>query len=135
MSETFRPWNVDQVWLFPPSVQEFVPAKHSAHFVRETVRTALDLGSIFVSYGEERQRIEPIRTQEWNRVLDSDILRHGVISSGGANRRLLHCEFADYATFKFPPPARRDQLRRRYHTRDEAFPIPVLTRFLSLPKG
>jgi len=55
------------------------------------------------------QRIEPIRTQEWNRVLDSDILRHGVISSGGANRRLLRCEFGDYATFKFPPPARRDQ--------------------------
>jgi len=32
---------------------------------------------------------QPIRTQQWNLGLDSDILRHGVISSGGANRRVL----------------------------------------------
>ena len=54
MSKTFRAWNVDQVWLFPPSVQDFVPAKHVAHFVRETVRTDLDLGAIFACYSEER---------------------------------------------------------------------------------
>jgi hypothetical protein len=34
------------------------------------------------------QRIKPIRTQQWNLGLDRDILRHGVISSGGANRRV-----------------------------------------------
>jgi transposase len=54
MGKTFRPWNVDQVWLFPPSVQDFVPARHVAHFVRETVRTDLDLGAIFACYSEER---------------------------------------------------------------------------------
>jgi transposase len=54
MSKTFRPWDVDQVWLFPPSVRDFVPAKHVAHFVRETVRGDLDLGAIFASYEEER---------------------------------------------------------------------------------
>ena len=54
MSKTFRPWNVDQVWLFPPSVQDFVPAKHVAHFIRETVRTELDLEAIFACYREER---------------------------------------------------------------------------------
>ncbi len=54
MSKTFRAWNVDQVWLFPPSVRDFVPAKHVAHFVRETVRTELDLKAIFASYTEER---------------------------------------------------------------------------------
>ena len=54
MSKTFRPWNVDQVWLLPPSVQDFVPAKHVAHFVRETVRSELDLAAILASYGEER---------------------------------------------------------------------------------
>jgi len=54
MSKTFRPWDVDQVWLFPPSVQDFVPAKHVAHFVRETVRGDLDLSAIFASYEEER---------------------------------------------------------------------------------
>jgi hypothetical protein len=55
------------------------------------------------------QRIKPIRTQEWNLVRDRDILRHGVISSGDANCRVLRCELGDYATFKFPPPVRRDR--------------------------
>jgi transposase len=54
MSKTFRPWDVDQAWLLPPSVQDFVPARHVAHFVRETVRSELDLAAIFASYEEER---------------------------------------------------------------------------------
>jgi len=54
MSKTFRPWDVEQHWLLPPSVDELVPAWHVAHFVRETVREELDLGAIFAAYTEER---------------------------------------------------------------------------------
>src|SRR3981189_3576598 len=54
MSKSFRDWNVDQVWLLPPSINDFVPADHVAHFVRDTVRTALDLGLIYRSYRSER---------------------------------------------------------------------------------
>jgi transposase len=54
MSKSFREWNVDQVWLLPPSVNDFVPADHVAHFVRDTVRTGLDLGPIHRSYRSER---------------------------------------------------------------------------------
>lgn len=54
MSKSFRAWDVDQRWLLPPSVQEFVPAGHVAHFVRETVREHLDLSAIMAEYGEER---------------------------------------------------------------------------------
>jgi transposase len=54
MSKTFRPWDVDQQWLLPPSVDEFVPAGHVAHFVRDTVRDGLDLSAIMSSYDEER---------------------------------------------------------------------------------
>jgi transposase len=54
MSKTYRPWDVEQRWLLPPSVQELVPAGHVAHFVRETVREELDLGAIFAAYTEER---------------------------------------------------------------------------------
>jgi transposase len=54
MSKTFRPWDVDQIWLLPASVQDFVPAGHIAHFVREVVRTGLDLSAILASYDEER---------------------------------------------------------------------------------
>jgi transposase len=54
MSKTFRPWDVEQHWLLPPSVQELVPAGHVAHFVRETVRESLDLSAIFAAYPQER---------------------------------------------------------------------------------
>jgi transposase len=54
MSKTFRPWDVDQIWLLPPSVQDFVPAGHLAHFVREVVCDGLDLSAIVALYGEER---------------------------------------------------------------------------------
>ena len=38
MSKVFRPWDVEEVWLFPASVQDYVPAGHIAHLVRDTVR-------------------------------------------------------------------------------------------------
>jgi hypothetical protein len=43
MSKTFLPWDVDQEWLLPPSINDFVPAGHIAHFIRDTVRETLDL--------------------------------------------------------------------------------------------
>jgi transposase len=54
MSKVFRPWNVDEVWLFPASVQDFVPPGHIAHLIRETVREGLDLKAILSQYDEER---------------------------------------------------------------------------------
>lgn len=50
MSDTFRPWDVDQEWLLPPSVRELVPAGHVAHFVRDLVREELDLSAILDQY-------------------------------------------------------------------------------------
>jgi transposase len=54
MSKTFRPWPVDQAQLLPPSVSDFVPAGHVAHFVRELVREQLDLSAITETYSELR---------------------------------------------------------------------------------
>jgi transposase len=45
---------VDQVWLLPPSVHDFVPAGHPAHLVRELVRAELDLSAILADYDEAR---------------------------------------------------------------------------------
>ena len=58
MSKTFRAWDVDQVWLLPPSVHDFVPAGHPAHLVRELVRTELDLAAIVAPY-EREERGQP----------------------------------------------------------------------------
>ena len=54
MDKTFRAWEVDQVWLLPPSVQEMVPDGHLAHLVRDTVRETLDLSEILDTYTEDR---------------------------------------------------------------------------------
>jgi hypothetical protein len=39
MSKPYRSWAVDQVFLLPPSVQDFVPSEHPCHFVRDLVHT------------------------------------------------------------------------------------------------
>lgn len=65
MSKTFRPWLVDQPQLLPPSVQDFVPAGHVAHFIREMVREALDLSAILDTYGEARGYQSPTEERAW----------------------------------------------------------------------
>jgi hypothetical protein len=54
MNKTFRPWQVDQSLLLPPSVHDFVPADHPSHFVRALVCEDLDLSAIIDSYDEAR---------------------------------------------------------------------------------
>ncbi|MFQ5939642.1 MAG: IS1182 family transposase [Alphaproteobacteria bacterium] len=54
MSKKFRPWQVDDVLLLPPSVTDFVPAGHFSHFVRDLVREQLDLSAITGAYREDR---------------------------------------------------------------------------------
>ena len=45
MAKTFRSWDVEQSWLLPASVHDFVPSGHQAHFVRDTVREGRDLSA------------------------------------------------------------------------------------------
>ena len=54
MAKKFRPWQVDDVLLLPPSVTDFVPAGHFSHFVRDVVRERLDLSAITGDYREAR---------------------------------------------------------------------------------
>ena len=54
MSKTFREWNVEQPMMFPPTVLEFVPLGHLAHFVRNLVLEQLDLKKIMGRYRESR---------------------------------------------------------------------------------
>ncbi len=52
MSKTFRAWDVDQAWLLPPSIHEFVPAGHPAHLVRDVVCESLEPSAILSVYGK-----------------------------------------------------------------------------------
>ncbi len=54
MTKSFRPWRVNEAWLLPPSVQEFVPEGHAAHLVRDIVTEELDLSAILSPYTEPR---------------------------------------------------------------------------------
>jgi hypothetical protein len=50
MSKYFRPWNIDETLLLPPSVQDFVPKDHISRFIVGLVRESLDLKEITGSY-------------------------------------------------------------------------------------
>ncbi|MBI4002876.1 MAG: transposase [Nitrospira defluvii] len=54
MAKTFKSWDVDQLVLLLPSIQELVPAGHLAHFVRDLVRDSLDVSAILKTYTENR---------------------------------------------------------------------------------
>ncbi len=47
MSKTYRAWEVDQGWLLPASIHDFVATDHPAHLVREIVRGELDADSLY----------------------------------------------------------------------------------------
>lgn len=51
--KTFRPYQPDQVLLLPPSLRDWLPQDHLAHFVSEIVEQ-LDLSDIYRAYREER---------------------------------------------------------------------------------
>jgi transposase len=54
MAKIFRDWDIEQLMMFPPSVEDFVPKGHLVHFVRNTTLEALDLSAILNCYSEER---------------------------------------------------------------------------------
>lgn len=54
MAKKFRTYSVEQTYLFPPSVKDFVPEDHLSHFIRDLVAEELDLGEILSDYKEER---------------------------------------------------------------------------------
>lgn len=50
MKSRFQQWNHQDTFLFPPSVDEFLPDDHLCYFVRDLVVESLDLSSIYASY-------------------------------------------------------------------------------------
>lgn len=53
MSRTFRNWEPDQTWLFPPSPREWLPESHLVYFLLD-VSTQIDITSIVSSYDSDK---------------------------------------------------------------------------------
>ena len=59
MGKTYRAWDVDQDWLLPASVHDFVACDHPAHLIREMARRELDLSAIMATYERELRGFPP----------------------------------------------------------------------------
>lgn len=55
MGLPFRPEERDQVLLFPPSIDEYLPAEHPARFMLELTRQLHDQGKLDVFYADYRE--------------------------------------------------------------------------------
>ena len=88
MAKTFREWNVEQSWLLPPSVMDFVPPDHVAHFVRDTVREQLDLSEIISPYEQEERGYPP-----YHPVMMTALLLYAYCQGVYSSRRIARgCE-------------------------------------------
>lgn len=54
VDKRFRMFDPHQVYLMPPSLDEWLPEEHLARFVADLVDEVLDLGPILASYTEKR---------------------------------------------------------------------------------
>src|SRR3954470_2526351 len=54
MGKTFREWNPEQSFLFPPAPMDFVSKDELVCFIRSLVVEQLDLSQILAQYQEER---------------------------------------------------------------------------------
>ena len=52
ITKTFRSYDTSQMFLLPPSLDEWLPEDHSARFISEVVEELLDLDGIYASYVE-----------------------------------------------------------------------------------
>ncbi len=58
MSKTYRPYDPDQMFLMPPSVKDWLPTGHLAHFITDLVE-GLDLSTITGVYEREERGFPP----------------------------------------------------------------------------
>jgi len=58
MSKTYRPWNPNQQYLLPPSVQDWLPENDLVYFLLDTVNE-LDISAITQKYEQEKRGFPP----------------------------------------------------------------------------
>lgn len=85
--KTYRPYQPDQSFLLPPSLQDWLPAGHLAYFVDDTVEQ-LDLQALYADYEGERRGAPP-----YHPALLVKVLLYGYCKGLPSSRRLARaCE-------------------------------------------
>ena len=92
MSKHFRPWNIDQTLLLPPSVQDFVSKDHVSRFIVGLARESLDLRAITGSY------VSGLGQPPFDPRMMVALLLHGYASGLYSSRRIARacCERNDF---------------------------------------
>src|SRR3989441_12978277 len=87
MAKTYRPYVPEQDLLLPPSLREWLPEDHLAHFVSDLV-DHLDLSAITAVYEDEERGYPPYHPVMLTKVLGYAYCV-GVFSSRRIQRRLV----------------------------------------------
>ncbi len=91
MSKTYRPYEPDQMFLMPPSLKEWLPAGHLAHFVSDVVE-ALDLSTITSVYEQEERGYPP-----YHPVMMTRLLVYGYCVGVASSRKIARHAVEDVA--------------------------------------
>jgi len=90
MSKTYRPYEPDQILLLPPSVKDWLPTGHLAHFVSELVEESLDLNAIIKVYEREERGYPP-----YHPVMMTKVLLYAYCVGMPSSRKIERCLLED----------------------------------------
>src|ERR1700710_80941 len=89
MSKTYREWSPDQVFMFPPSPQDWLPEDDLVYFLLDTV-AALDLTPFFAYYERETRGQPPFHPR-----MMVTLLLYGYATGTRSSRKIMrrcHCD-------------------------------------------
>src|SRR6266568_2713690 len=92
MSKQFRNCNLDQAFLLPPSLQDWLPEGHLARFVAEVVET-LDLSAMYAKYEERDGR----GLAAYDPRMMVRVLIYGYCRGVASSRRIERATYEDVA--------------------------------------
>src|SRR6266849_3920897 len=92
MNKRFRPCGLDQLFLLPPSLQDWLPEDHLARFIAD-VMNELDLSAIYAEYDRKDGR----GLSAYHPLLLTRILLYGYCIGVTSSRRIERATYDDLA--------------------------------------
>lgn len=125
MSKRFRSWNLEQDFLLPPSLLEWLPENHLARFVLEVV-DELDLSKIYETYEKELRGRPPHDPRMMVALLIYGYAT-GVVSSRKIEQKTIEdIAFRVIAGNQSPDHTRISEFRRIHGAAFQSFFVQVL---------